>query len=220
MLKWVPYIMPCISVAFMIFFPAALQLYFLTTTIFASAQGALFLNPRFRDYAGFPKEDKSHNSITDAASSGRSPSLPLRTQSNEMKKELDKELNEAKKAKLHKEKNKDISYIDRIVEKAKNRKTEFQRDFKDGIKRAMDQKESKRADGTTAPEPRLSKEDLSFAENYEKTRRQEDEWDREEKNRALREAYYRALEEREQRQRSKRSKPSWMDNEKSSKKHQ
>jgi YidC/Oxa1 family membrane protein insertase len=46
------YLLPLVTLAFMWYQPAALQLSFFITGLYSSVQSAVFRNPRFRDWAG------------------------------------------------------------------------------------------------------------------------------------------------------------------------
>ena len=50
------------------------------------------------------------------------------------------------------------------------------------------------ADGSPAEKPRLSEKDLKLAADYERRRKEEDEWKREERNHARRDAHMQVLE--------------------------
>ena len=160
-----------VTFGFSAFFPGALQLYFLTTSLFAMGQSYLFTFGSFRSYVGMnvgppkipdPQAVRQRLRTIDARNASSSSSSSS---------------------------SKDVSSIDRMVESIKKTGKDAKRDAKEQFDRLTQQQPKVRADGTPFEGPRLKKEDLAVAHNYERRRRQEDDWAREEKNRALRAAY-------------------------------
>lgn len=96
---------------------------------------------------------------------------------------------------------KNISIIDRAVNKVKDGVSNIKREATERINEIA--RKSTNPDGTPALPPRLSEKDLKMAAEYEKRRKEEEDWKREERNHARREAHLRAMEaEREKAARS------------------
>lgn len=161
--------LPTISLIFMSFFPAALQLYFATTGLFALGQTHLLSSKRFRMYMNIEIPD---------------PVVPDSVNETSQKIRTTREQILAEQAKLLEAQKKDTSIIDRAVNSIKETGKNIKQDTQEKISELT---------GATAKKDeipsRLSKKDLDLARNYENRRRQEEEWKREERNHARREAY-------------------------------
>lgn len=161
--------LPTISLIFMSFFPAALQLYFATTGLFALGQTHLLSSKRFRMYMNIEIPD---------------PVVPDSVNETSQKIRTMREQILAEQAKLLEAQKKDTSIIDRAVNSIKETGKNIKQDTQEKISELT---------GATAKKDeipsRLSKKDLDLARNYENRRRQEEEWKREERNHARREAY-------------------------------
>lgn len=186
------YGLPMFSLCFMSFFPSALQLYFASTGLFAFCQSNLLRSDGFRKWANIALPDRSLPVTNPFADLDRS----METNGIRM---LQKAV-EAEKAKLQdQQKNgssssQEISFIDRMLNSFKENRDNIQREATDKIKELRGQAVETNPDGSPAEQPRLGEKDLKLAADYERRRKEEDEWKREEKNRARREAHMRALE--------------------------
>lgn len=200
------YGLPAMSFCFVAFFPSALQLYFASTGLFALAQSNLLRNDSFRKWANIALPDRSLPSENPFAGLDRS------TQSRGLR--MLQEAVQAETAKLHeqsKQRNssssslaqaqsgsdavqQQISFIDRMINSFKENKDNFQREASDKMKELKGDAPETNADGSAAEKPRLSEKDLKLAADYERRRKEEDEWKREERNHARREAHMKVLE--------------------------
>ncbi|KAL2863525.1 membrane insertase OXA1 [Aspergillus lucknowensis] len=210
--KILRYAMPAITFVFCAFFPAALQLYFASTGLFACGQAFMLSNIGFRKFAGIsiPGRYLESETVTaDPTESGKTSSL--RTLAAALEAERTKQIGGAaasiRQGKLsHAEQ---ISFIDRALRSAKDTKDTIFRQTTEKIQEMTGNQAPKNADGTPAAPPRLSEKDRKLAEDYERRRKEEDEWKREERNYARREAYLQALEREREKARasSKSNKP-------------
>lgn len=191
--------LPAISFAFMSFFPSALQLYFVSTGLFALGQSYLMHSESFRKFAGIAILNKNTPSNPLAGPDGSQQSRGLR---------MLQEAIEAERAKLieqHKDKPSempDISFIDRMLNSLKENKNNIQREATEKINEIRGTAPTKNADGSVAEPPRLSEKDRKLADDYERRRKEEEEWKREERNHAKREAYMKALERQREKARA------------------
>lgn len=187
------YGLPMFSFCFMSFFSSALQLYFVSTGFFALCQSHLLRSDSFRKWANIALPDRSLPAENPFAALDRS----METRGIRMLQEAV----EAEKTKLQDQqkqngssKSQEISFIDRMLNSFKENRDNIQREATDKIKELRGQAAETNPDGSPAEQPRLSEKDLKLAADYERRRKEEDEWKREEKNRARREAHMRALE--------------------------
>lgn len=180
--KGLLYGLPAISFAFMSFFPSALQLYFLATGALSLAQTHILHSPSFRRFANIAFPVKK-------APAPEAPNQSLRMITDALAAER------ARMAKMQKATEvQRTSFIDRAIENIKKGGQDFARDVSEKVKAASGQGPETNADGTPAAPPRLSKEDHKLAADYEKRRREEEAWEREQRNHARRQAHLKTLE--------------------------
>ncbi|KAL2845956.1 60Kd inner membrane protein-domain-containing protein [Aspergillus pseudodeflectus] len=190
------YVMPGLALLFTATLPAALQLYFAVTAGIGYAQSLAFNNVAVRQAIGMalpskyitkppgtPETEQSRHlrTLVEAAEG-------LQAEHQRRAVEADKQAQKAQ-----------MSVIDRALLSAKESKDKLVRETTDKVNEMTGRGPKKNADGTVAPPDRLSEKDRKLAEDYEKRRREEDEWKREELNHARREAHLQAMErQREQ----------------------
>lgn len=187
------YGMPAVGFAFMAFFPSALQLYFLSTGIFALGQAYLLHNHNFRRFANIAIAQKHQSS----------PASPLGARGIKLIEEFIKE-EEAKnieRKKQNPEPTPEISLIDRLLDSYKTKMANIQREARDKMNEVSGKAPANNPDGSPAAQPRLSDKDLKLASDYERRRKEEEDWKREERNHARREAYMRLLAEQREKAR-------------------
>lgn len=189
------YGLPAISFAFMAFFPSALQLYFVSTGLFALGQSYLVQNESFRKFAGMAIPKKMVDPA--AAEAGNND---LRMLQDLMKAQQAKLVEAQKESAASQEAN--ISFIDRMVNSFKENKNNIQREATEKINEFRGSGPTKNADGSVAEPPRLSEKDQKLAADYERRRREEEEWKREERNHAKRAEYMKALERQREKARA------------------
>ncbi|PKX96654.1 membrane insertase OXA1 [Aspergillus novofumigatus IBT 16806] len=182
--------LPALSFLFMGFFPSALQLYFVTTGLFGLGQAYLLGSDTFR---------KSMNIALPVRQpkNGQSPGHDDSQQSRSIR--TLREHLEAERAKMIQEEHKspdsvEISFIDRALNNLKEAKENIKRETTEKLDAVRGQAPVKNADGTVAEPPRLGEKDLKLAADYERRRKEEEDWKREERNHARREAHLKALE--------------------------
>ncbi|KAF4203334.1 hypothetical protein CNMCM8927_008926 [Aspergillus lentulus] len=182
--------LPALSFVFMAFFPSALQLYFVTTGLFGLGQAYLLGSDTFR---------KSMNIAIPVRQpkNGQSPGHDASQQSKSIR--TLREHLEAERAKMIQEEHKspdsmEISFIDRALNNLKEAKENIKRETTEKLDAVRGQAPVKNADGTIAEPPRLGEKDLKLAADYERRRKEEEDWKREERNHARREAHLKALE--------------------------
>ncbi|KAL1854087.1 hypothetical protein Plec18167_000003 [Paecilomyces lecythidis] len=194
------YGLPAITFTFMAFWPSALQIYFCATGSFALCQAYLLNSPSFRKTFGLESPIPALQAGPGASPAGgdNSPSRGLRLIYDAI------EAEKAKAAKAMEEKPAaNVSIIDRAINSVKEGSSKFRSEMQEKMNELSGQGPVTNADGTPAAPPRLSQKDMKMAEDYDKRRREEEEWKREERNHARREAHLRALEaEREKARRS------------------
>ncbi|KAF7596609.1 Mitochondrial inner membrane protein oxa1 [Aspergillus hancockii] len=178
------YGMPAMTFAFMSFFPSALQLYFVSTGAFALGQAYLLSSPTFRHLANVALP-KTMN--PDAQMTPSEQSRALRMLNSTL-------AAEAKEEPTRYEPGREISFIDRTIDKVKKNYGDMKVDMKGKIESATGNEPKRNADGSLAEPSRLSENDRKLAADYEKRRKEEEDWKREERNHARREAHLRALE--------------------------
>ncbi|KAK9546035.1 hypothetical protein V6Z96_001043 [Aspergillus fumigatus] len=182
--------LPALSFLFMAFFPSALQLYFVTTGLFGLGQAYLLSSDTFR---------KSMNIALPVRQpkNGQSPGRDDSQQSKSIR--ILREHLEAERAKMIQEQHKspnslEISFIDRALNNLKEAKENIKRETAEKLDAVRGQAPVKNADGTIAEPPRLGEKDLKLAADYERRRKEEEDWKREERNHARREAHLKAME--------------------------
>ncbi|KAB8234694.1 membrane insertase OXA1 [Aspergillus alliaceus] len=177
------YGMPAISFAFMSFFPSALQLYFLSTGLFALGQAYLVSSTSFRKFANIAIPNKPATLEITPEEQKRS----IRMLEEAIQSDKRDEVIVAKPGQ-------DVSFVDRTIDNVKKSYGNLTNDMKEKIDTAMGNEPKKNADGSLAETPRLSEKDRKLAADYEQRRKEEDDWKREERNHARRIAHLRALE--------------------------
>lgn len=197
------YGLPALSFCFVAFFPSALQLYFASTGLFALAQSNLLRNDSFRKWANIALPDRSLPSENPFAGLDRSTqSRGLRMLQEAVQAEtakLQEQSKQAKQSASDSDSNSDsikqqISFVDRMINSFKEQKDSIQREASDKMKELKGDAPETNADGSPAEKPRLSEKDLKLAADYERRRKEEDEWKREERNHARRDAHMKVLE--------------------------
>ncbi|KAE8328955.1 60Kd inner membrane protein-domain-containing protein [Aspergillus sergii] len=193
------YGMPAFSFAFMSFFPSALQLYFLSTGLFALGQAYMLSSNSFRKFANIaiPKKPVEATGMS-PEEHGRAIRMILDTQQADKTMEVPA-VEEGQK----------LSFVDRTLNSVKKNYDNLTTDVKGKLDSAMGNEPKKNADGSLAEPARLSEKDRKLAADYEQRRKEEEDWKREERNHARREAHLRALELEREKARSafKNSKP-------------
>lgn len=184
--KLVMFGLPALSFAFMAFFPGALQLYFVTTGLFGLGQAYLLRSENFRKAMNIALRERQPENGQSPGHGGSQQSKSIRVLREHL---------EAERAKMIQEEHKspegvEISFIDRALNKLKETKENIKRETAE----KLGQGPVKNADGSIAEPPRLSEKDLKLAADYERRRKEEEEWKREERNHARREAHLKALE--------------------------
>ncbi|KAI2942902.1 hypothetical protein CBS147322_8650 [Aspergillus niger] len=177
------YGMPTISFLFMANFPGALQLYFLTTSVFALGQTYLLSSATFRKMAGITLVDHNVQKPDEQPKND----LGLRL-INEVP---DKEAVQKAAAEAERER---LSLIDRTLGQVKETGSKLKDEMQKKVEEYRGSGPTKNADGTVSAGPRLSEKDRKLAEDYERRRSEEEAWKREERNHARREAHLRAME--------------------------
>lgn len=172
-------VFPAISLFVMSSMPSALQLYFVTTGLMGVAQAMVFNNKDFRRFANLaiPQKNVGPSEI------GRMiRMIDEKSAQNKAKAASDS----AAQAGSQK-----VSSIDSAVDRVKGQMKSFtellqtmQREGSEKMNEISGSGPPKRADGTRAEPPRLSKSDVREAAEYEKRRAEEEEYKREERNRS------------------------------------
>ena len=182
--------LPAFSFAFMAWFPSALQLYFASTGLFALCQSHVLRNEQIRKSLGLAIPNKE-----------QPPSNPLTAEGASKGLRLLQEAIEAEKAKMAEQQKQnpsapvpDISFIDRMLNNIKESKDNIQREATEKMNEMRGETPGQNADGTPAEPPRLNEKDRKLAADYERRRKEEEDWKRDERNHARREAHMRALE--------------------------
>ncbi|PYH42730.1 membrane insertase OXA1 [Aspergillus saccharolyticus JOP 1030-1] len=188
------YGLPSISFAFMAFFPAALQLYFVSTSMLGTVQAYLLSRPDFRKWANIAQLEK-----VDLAP-GEEQKNPFRLLTEIMEAEKAKARAAAPPPPLEPEVK--MSFIDRTIEGFKNSTRKMKEETTTKIDELRGAGPKLNEDGSLAPAPRLSEKDRKTAEDYEKRRKEEEEWKREERNHARREAHLKMLEQQREKARA------------------
>lgn len=197
------YGLPALSFCFVAFFPSALQLYFASTGLFALAQSNLLRSDGFRKWANIALPDRSlpsENPFADLDRSTQSRGLRMLQEAVQAETaKLQEQSKQAKQSASDSDSDSDsikqqISFVDRMINSFKQQKDSIQREASDKMKELKGDAPETNADGSPAEKPRLSEKDLKLAADYERRRKEEDEWKREERNHARRDAHMKVLE--------------------------
>ncbi|EAU31221.1 predicted protein [Aspergillus terreus NIH2624] len=184
------YGMPAMTFAFMSFFPSALQLYFVATGAFALGQSYLLASPGFRKFANIAIPQKAGGSAPGAGMSAEDQQKALRMIAEAM--EQQKNPAAAGAAAKTPDPN-TVSFIDRFLDSLKQSTDKTRKEVTEKMDELRGKGPQKNADGSPAAPPRLSENDRKLADAYEKRRREEEDWKREERNHARRQAHMRTL---------------------------
>ncbi|KAJ0413587.1 60Kd inner membrane protein-domain-containing protein [Aspergillus carlsbadensis] len=195
--KAMRYVMPGLALIFTATLPAALQLYFAVTAVIGYAQCLAFNNVAVRQAIGMAIPSK-YFAKPPPGTPESEQSRHLRTLA-EAAEGLQAEHQRRAAAKAAEQSKTQMSFIDRALKSAKDSKDKLIQETTDKVNEMSGRGPKKNADGTLAAPDRLSEKDRKLADDYEKRRREEDEWKREEQNHARREAHLQAMErQREQ----------------------
>ncbi|KAL4894562.1 60Kd inner membrane protein-domain-containing protein [Aspergillus ambiguus] len=192
------YGMPAMTFAFMSFFPSALQLYFLATGLFALGQSYMLASPGFRKFANIAIPQKAGAPAPGGGVSSEDQQKQLRMIVEAMEQQQ-------KNPSAAQGKTPDantVSFIDRFLDSVKQSTDKTRKEVSEKMDELRGNGPQKNADGTLAAPPRLSESDRKLADAYEKRRREEEDWKREERNHARRQAHMRTLEAERERARS------------------
>ncbi|KAK2756409.1 Mitochondrial inner membrane protein oxa1 [Arachnomyces sp. PD_36] len=171
------YIIPAISVIATGFFPSLLQLYFFASAVLSTIQNVLITSPSFRRLTGISPLVTVRPPGADGGLDANARRLRLMADQAA----LERALQERSQAKP-------VSFIDRAVDN-------FKSGTEDLRKEAMSKMDefagtnNKNADGSPKAAPRRTKREIEAANDYEKKRREEAEWLRQERNMQRREQY-------------------------------
>ncbi|KAL4927766.1 membrane insertase OXA1 [Aspergillus undulatus] len=200
--KALMYGLPFFQFIFFGFMPAALQLYFLTTTIFALGQTYALSSNAFRKMVGIETIIR-FNQTPASTSGGPDASRALRMITEAMERENAK-IKEATKnvPGAGTGDGQQISFIDRAINNIKDTGKSISKEAQEKMQEMSGKGPAKNADGTLAEPPRLSEKDRKLAESYEKRRKEEEEWKREERNHARRGAYMKQMEQQREKAKS------------------
>lgn len=192
--KVVLYVLPVISFLFMIFQPAALQLYFMSTGAFALAQSSVIHKPWFREILSItvPKVSNSAPTVDRSPSVGVARLQQRIEEERQRMAELSKPAQEETTPKNYTK----VSAIDKMIDKGTKGLSEWSQSANEAAGKSWDSMRGKpttNADGSPIAGPRLSDAELKKAEEYEKERRSAEAYAREERNYARKQAHMRAL---------------------------
>lgn len=188
--KLILYVFPAFSFLFMAWQPAALQLYFVTTGLFALVQSSVLHKPWFRNY--FNMAIPIVGPTGSAAERGPSTALEQLQKRIAEEKRL---LAESQKPRQQKEAPKsytNLSAIDKFLDQSKKGLSNWQAEASQSIK-SMKGEPTTNPDGSPIGPPRMSDAQRKKAEEYERERQSTDAWAREERNEARRQAHKKAL---------------------------
>lgn len=194
--KVVLYVLPLFSLLFMIFQPAALQLYFVSTGVFALAQSSVIHKPWFRESLRMTVPIVSNSAPTvDRSQSVGVARLQQRIEEERQRMaELNKPAQE--ETATTPESYTKVSAIDKLIDKGTKGLSEWSQSANEAAGKSWDSmrgKPSTNADGSPIAGPRLSDAERKKAEEYEKERKSAEAFAREERNYARRQAHMRAL---------------------------
>lgn len=172
--------LPVVSLGFMSFFPAALQIYFTTTSLIGLSQAYLLSSTRFRMFA---RIDIPNPVLPNTAA--EETVKKIKTLKQFADEQRSKELADAAQRQ-----EKRISLLDRAMNRAKSSGANVKQGASDWWNKAK---------GTpSGPPPRLSEQERKMARDYEKQRAQEEDYKREEMNHLRRQAYLKTLEKQKE----------------------
>ncbi|KAJ5665263.1 uncharacterized protein N7477_007711 [Penicillium maclennaniae] len=189
--KAILYVLPAFSFVFMVWQPAALQLYFVTTGIFALAQSSVLHKRWFRETFNLTIPVVTPSG---PVSSSRGPSTALtRLQERiaEEKRLLAESQNPPRKDEAPKSYT-NVSAIDQFLDKSKKGLSNWQTEASKSIQSMKGQPTTNR-DGSPIEPPRITEAQRRKAEEYERERQAADAFAREERNEARRQAHMKAL---------------------------
>ncbi|OXV08485.1 hypothetical protein Egran_03753 [Elaphomyces granulatus] len=184
--KFVVYVFPSLSFLFVCFWPSSLQLYFATTGLFALGQTYLLNSPGFRKFANLT--DISNRGA--GASANNQANNGIRLIYDTIQKEAPKTAGFPPDG--------NISVVDRAVNSIRSGVKDLKRETMDKLNTAMSSQANTNPDGSPAPPPRLSKQDLKSAEDYEQRKKDEENSKREERNHARRQDYLKQLQAKQE----------------------
>ncbi|KAH8702171.1 putative mitochondrial export translocase Oxa1 [Talaromyces proteolyticus] len=177
--------LPAMSLLFISWQPAALQMYFAATGLFGLVQAYLINTPSTRTLLGIsplpPRNSVSLDSRQAQLRMIQDKMTAVRTQ-----------LNTASETQASATKAQNISYLDKMIN---NTKQNFS-SMTTGMSESLDNLRGgpKNHDGTPAPKPRLTDEERREAESYRLLREEEDNAIRNQRNEALRQSMFRKKE--------------------------
>ncbi|RDW93133.1 membrane insertase OXA1 [Aspergillus mulundensis] len=192
--KFIMYGMPAVSLLFMAWWPAALQVYFLTTGSFGLIQSYLFSSTTFRKATGIALLEKQAPAQPSGSTTPAEPNRSLRMITEMLERENAK-IKEARKDLGEKEK---LSFVDRAINNIKESKDKLAKETTQKMQEMSGNGPKSNSDGSPAEPPRLSDKDRKLAEDYERRRKEEEHWKREERNYAKKEAFRQAMERERQ----------------------
>ncbi|KAJ5573809.1 uncharacterized protein N7459_008236 [Penicillium hispanicum] len=219
--KVILYGLPMISFCFIAFQPSFLQLYFVSTGLFALGQSFAINSPRFRTWMGMtiPKRHLEQPEPSDGAirltrqleeEMNRALYPPLRSTPAEIRPppaEVQTPSAGVQSAPAEIQPSpaevSNISAIDRYINRFKDFRKNLSTEISDKIKQFQGTGPRQNADGSQTPPPRHTDAKLKAAESYETQERERAKHDREQRNAERQQAYKQALRvEREKAQRS------------------
>ncbi|KAL3478430.1 60Kd inner membrane protein-domain-containing protein [Aspergillus californicus] len=192
------YGMPALSFAFMVFQPGALQIYFAVTAFVGLVQAHMIASKPIRRLLGITMPDPNPPGAPGGTTIDTSRTLRMLEERIDIERA---KLNQSSQAPQSQDQPQQISFIDRAINSFKESKNKALQELAAKAKEASGRVPKKNPDGTDAEPPRLSEKDLKLAGDYEKRRKEEEAWKREERNHARREAYMRIMEEQREKAR-------------------
>lgn len=172
--KGMLYTFPAVTFLAVLSFPSALQLYFVATGAFGAAQATLTSSDKFRRFAGITIPD-------------RNQAKPDMSNIIRLLQEQQRAVGEAKNRSRSEMQSgqQGISFIDSTINSLKKKQSDARKSIEE-MTRELQEKAGrgpeKRADGSVADPPRLSKKERQRADEYEKRRREEEDYKRQERN--------------------------------------
>ncbi|KAL4964446.1 membrane insertase OXA1 [Aspergillus stella-maris] len=183
------YGLPLFSILFIVSQPAALQLYFLTTGVLGLGQAHLFRSTSFRKMVGMTQFEPRKPSSPDQPNEG----TKIRMLNDFIAREKAKMPETPARSPADVERQK-VSVIDQAMNSIKKTGREIGKEAQKKMDEMRGKGPATNPDGTPAAPPRLSDKDRRLAADYEKRRREEEDWKREERNHARRQEYLREQE--------------------------
>ncbi|KUL92131.1 hypothetical protein ZTR_02214 [Talaromyces verruculosus] len=171
---------PAMSLLFMSWQPAAMQLYFVVSGLFSLVQGYLFNTPATRKMLGMAELYRP------PAGEGKDS---LRMIQDSFLSQMQK-MNERGEISGSPKKTENVSMVDKLVNNAKKEYSTMKKEVGDKVKSMTDANTDKRNhDGTPAAAPRLSAAEKQSAESYRAQREIEDAYELAERNRRRTQEY-------------------------------